>query len=734
MPDSRLRMVVILSVIAVVAASGPGAMAQFDAENPGLDVVGRWAPGVPNSLALVDGVAYVAHGARLEAVDVKGPGTPRSLGWLDMQDAIGDLEVKGGYLFVTAGDGGMYVVDARRPQHLRLVMQLMPYMDTSYRRLALAGDIIVAIGHRVSVIDISNPESPLFASMVPVADPVDVAVEGDRLTIATYDGLHVFDLSNPDAPVAVMDVGYGGEEFGCQIPLWLRAHDGLVYVGCENSVQVYDLSGPTPASRYELPDAGRANGLAFADQEVYVAAYVVTKYAGAHSVADWMLHGFGTANAVAVDGDRLVVAYARAGLAVYALDETGQPLLQGRFETGTIVENVTADGNRLWLACDRGGVRLLDLSDVAHPRQVGSIDTRPDPDSLGMNALIVCPRGNQAVVLGIGEVNLLVIEATPHGRLREIFRGPPAADGSVNTYYASVATSDGWIVWSEEGVFGLRVRPDDGVSMAPIAWPTDLGAAAPAGGNVLYAIDHREGALVLLTATATGIVQRLGSLSVMNSPSHRFGARDGRLWLADWFEVQVADISDPAHPRLCGRAPQQDWRFDYIDGVAAAGSHAFLSCRYRGMIMAEAQDPEAPTMDRIWLFGNSPVAMAAVGDMACLFDTAGILTVVKPQPRAVATAPIAPAQVAGLAVAPNPCNPRAMITFTMADAGPATVRVFDARGRLVRSLHDGWLDSGRRDLPWSGDDDDGRPAASGVYLVQARAGGRTETARVTVVR
>lgn len=48
MPDSRLRMVVILSVIAVVAASGPGAMAQFDADGPRFDVVGRWDPGAPS--------------------------------------------------------------------------------------------------------------------------------------------------------------------------------------------------------------------------------------------------------------------------------------------------------------------------------------------------------------------------------------------------------------------------------------------------------------------------------------------------------------------------------------------------------------------------------------------------------------------------------------------------------------------------------------------------------------
>jgi hypothetical protein len=60
----------------------------------------------------------------------------------------------------------------------------------------------------------------------------------------------------------------------------------------------------------------------------------------------------------------------------------------------------------------------------------------------------------------------------------------------------------------------------------------------------------------------------------------------------------------------------------------------------------------------------------------------------------------------------------------------------DSRLRMVviLSVIDGWLDNGRQDLPWSGDDDDGRPAASGVYLVQARAGGRVETARVTVAR
>ena len=52
--------------------------------------------------------------------------------------------------------------------------------------------------------------------------------------------------------------------------------------------------------------------------------------------------------------------------------------------------------------------------------------------------------------------------------------------------------------------------------------------------------------------------------------------------------------------------------------------------------------------------------------------------------------------------------------------GPASVQVFDVRGRLVRSLHEGPLEAGPHDLAWDGRDDRGAALASGVYLVRAR--------------
>jgi hypothetical protein len=735
MPDSRLRLVVILSVLAAIGLPGPGAMAQFDTDGPGFDVVGRWALGAPTCLALMDGVAYVAHGVRLEAVDVKGPGAPRSLAYLDLPGPIGDVESRDGYLFVTAGWGGLYVIDARRPRHMRIVQHVVPHRDLYYSRLALAGDVLYAIGRTTSIIDIREPETAHFITSGPMAEAIDVAVDGDRLYFAMRDQLRVFDLTDPSAPATVTTISYGTSEFVPESPIWMRTHGGRIYLGFNQFIQVYDLSNPAQVVGYQLINSGDSGAMAFAGSEVYVAGEDwIMKYTGRYHVGDWMVYGFGQPNAVAVDGDRMVVAYDCAGLAAYAMDDAGQPQLLGRVETGTRVESVAADGDRLWLACNLGGVRVLDLSDPAHPRQAGSLCTKPDPQAIGFWALSVCPRGDMAVVLGLGEGGLRVVEATPQGTLREVFRAPHIPDLSPNPFYAAVATSDGWIAWGETGVFGLRLDRQDNVTMAPITWPAGLSPACRADGNVLYAFDQQSN-LWLLKATAAGDVKRLGSVSVAGLPSRYTSARDGLLWLGDDIDLQVVDIHDPLHPRLRGRVQvPREWRFEGIEGLAAAGPMAYVLDRYQSMTLAEAPDPDAPFVRRLWYDTRQPVAIAVVGDVCCLVDRGGMIDIVRPQSTAVAAAPLAPAQVARLTVAPNPCNPRATITFTMAYAGPATVRVFDARGRLVRQLHDGWLDTGTHDVPWSGDDDNGRPVAAGVYLVRATTNGHADVARVTVVK
>jgi len=91
----------------------------------------------------------------------------------------------------------------------------------------------------------------------------------------------------------------------------------------------------------------------------------------------------------------------------------------------------------------------------------------------------------------------------------------------------------------------------------------------------------------------------------------------------------------------------------------------------------------------------------------------------------------------GLRCFPNPFNPRVTIELavTATPNAAVTIEVFDVRGHKVRTLHDGPLPVGiRHGLTWDGCDDRGRAMASGVYLVQAKAGPRQVGQKVTLLR
>jgi len=73
-------------------------------------------------------------------------------------------------------------------------------------------------------------------------------------------------------------------------------------------------------------------------------------------------------------------------------------------------------------------------------------------------------------------------------------------------------------------------------------------------------------------------------------------------------------------------------------------------------------------------------------------------------------------------------------------AAPATTRVrvvldvFDAHGRRVKRIADGWLPAGRHASTWRGDDDRGHALGSGVYFIRMQGGGYQATRRTVRVR
>jgi len=86
-----------------------------------------------------------------------------------------------------------------------------------------------------------------------------------------------------------------------------------------------------------------------------------------------------------------------------------------------------------------------------------------------------------------------------------------------------------------------------------------------------------------------------------------------------------------------------------------------------------------------------------------------------------------------VANAPNPFNPRTSIDYTIDAPGRLTVKIFNVRGQLVRTLLDQKVETSGRVI-WDGTDDTGRHLASGVYFREARLGSEVAVGKMMLIK
>ncbi len=120
-------------------------------------------------------------------------------------------------------------------------------------------------------------------------------------------------------------------------------------------------------------------------------------------------------------------------------------------------------------------------------------------------------------------------------------------------------------------------------------------------------------------------------------------------------------------------------------------------------------------------------------------DVAGHAGGFSPRVDAVTQATAAPGDVlpsvlAVTGVRPNPFNPRTTVSFDVPATGNVGLAVYDLSGRRVRTLVSGTLGAGRHEAVWSGDDDGGRPAAAGVYVLRLVQAGQAVSVKLVLAK
>jgi len=83
---------------------------------------------------------------------------------------------------------------------------------------------------------------------------------------------------------------------------------------------------------------------------------------------------------------------------------------------------------------------------------------------------------------------------------------------------------------------------------------------------------------------------------------------------------------------------------------------------------------------------------------------------------------------------PNPFNPMTTIEYVVDRDGPLSIKVFNARGRYVKTLVEGHHPAGEATIAWSGTDHRGQDVPSGVYFCRIEGGGEASTLKMTLLK
>lgn len=85
-------------------------------------------------------------------------------------------------------------------------------------------------------------------------------------------------------------------------------------------------------------------------------------------------------------------------------------------------------------------------------------------------------------------------------------------------------------------------------------------------------------------------------------------------------------------------------------------------------------------------------------------------------------------------VYPNPFNPIAFISYSLADNNPVAIKIYNNRGQLVRVIDNAPATAGNHRIEWNGMDNSGNACSTGLYLVRMTAGNKTFTQKVVLVK
>jgi hypothetical protein len=83
---------------------------------------------------------------------------------------------------------------------------------------------------------------------------------------------------------------------------------------------------------------------------------------------------------------------------------------------------------------------------------------------------------------------------------------------------------------------------------------------------------------------------------------------------------------------------------------------------------------------------------------------------------------------------PNPYNPTTQIAYQLSQPGVVSLKIYNIKGELVRTLVNEYKPAGNHIAIWDGKDDAGIQLASGIYLYRIQADKFTDSKKMILIK
>jgi hypothetical protein len=161
--------------------------------------------------------------------------------------------------------------------------------------------------------------------------------------------------------------------------------------------------------------------------------------------------------------------------------------------------------------------------------------------------------------------------------------------------------------------------------------------------------------------------------------------------------------------------------FMFRDPVTYVGYDHFLIVGYASsnrIVIFDISNPDVPVVSAIIQQNFTPLDMCLAGDILYVANgDYGIAAYDLSDLTSIEDEEITPA-VSTFKAYPNPFADKLTFAFELKQPEPVTLKLFNVKGQLVKTIETGIMDKGLNNLQWDGRDYSGKECAGGVYLAR----------------